>query len=256
MFTQPPKYSVIIPVFNEEANLKKGVLITIRSFLDSLNESYEVLLVDDGSSDDTVLLITENISDWKNFKIINKEHSGKAFSLIRGAQEAKGEFILFMDMDQATPVSEFKKFIPSLEEGYDVVIGSRGSIRKNAPIGRKILSQGQVYLRNVVLGFKDFSDTQCGFKSYKRTSFLHVLNNLYLFNPKNEKTISAPSVSAGFDVEVLFVALKLGLKIKEIPVIWDYKMSRRVSLIRDAIRGIKEMLLLKYLDLKGVYKNC
>lgn len=253
--TTPLKYSIIIPVYNEEAIIKKGVLTTIKSFLDSLNESYEVLMVDDGSLDNTVQLITENTSHWEELKVIKKEHSGKAFSLIRGAQEARGEFILLMDMDQATPISEFKKLIPSLDEGYDVVIGSRGSVRKNAPIGRKILSQCQIYLRNFVLGFKDFRDTQCGFKSYRRTSFLRILDNLYLFNPRNEKSISTPSVSAGFDVEVLFVAVKLGLKIKEIPVIWDYKMSRRVSLIRDAMRGIKEMILLKYLDLKGVYRN-
>lgn len=97
-------------------------------------------------------------------------------------------------------------------------------------------------------------NTQCGFKAYRIEAIKQISKKLYLFNLKNAQTISRPAVAAGFDVEVLYVATLLGYKIKEVPVVRDYKMSRRVNLVNDAIKGVKELLLLKYLKIKRVYK--
>jgi dolichyl-phosphate beta-glucosyltransferase len=251
-----PYVSIVIPAYNELNNLEKGVLYTIRNYLSSREFSYEVILVDDGSTDGSVQLLENFCASDERFRLIRKVHSGKAFTIINGVKKCKGNLILIMDMDQATPISELEKLLFCVEtKNCDAAIGSRGKIRKNAPIQRKILSWGQIHLRNLLLGFKDITDTQCGFKLFKSAPLMEAVDKLYIFNYSKMRQVKTAAVNAGFDVELLYVFQRQGYKMCEVNVDWDYKKSNRVNLLRDAIRGIQELLTLKTLSLLGKYSK-
>jgi len=158
-------------------------------------------------------------------------------------------------MDQATPISETAKLLTWYDTGFDVVIGSRGTYRRNAPWWRKVMSRSQIVLRNVILGFKDITDTQCGFKSFRGSAVGPILDHLHLYNLSQQEQVEGATVTAGFDVEMLFVAQKLGYKVKEVPVDWDYRHSRRVNLLKDSLRGVRELIEIRAADMKGAYSE-
>lgn len=155
-------------------------------------------------------------------------------------------------MDQATPIEEVDKLLPYFEKGFDVVIGSRSSQRKGAPLTRIIMARGMIILRSFLVGIKGISDTQCGFKMFKNKAAQKLftkINNLH----HGFQKVSGSSVSAGFDVELLYLAEKAGYKIKEVPVSWLYVETRRVNPIKDSIEGLLDLVKIKIGDLKGKY---
>jgi dolichyl-phosphate beta-glucosyltransferase len=248
--------SVIIPCYDEMANLRKGVLDKVHYFLDKQKYPYEVIIVDDGSKDGSIRFIEEYIADSSHFRLIKNQHMGKAGAVTAGMLRAKGEYILFTDMDQATPIEEVKNLLPYFNEtgkqGFDIVIGSRGSHREGAPFSRRIVSWGSMLLRTWIIGLGDIKDTQCGFKMFKHDVAQR------LFTRVNEmhhgfKKISGSSVTAAFDMELLFLAKKMGYTIKEVPVNWLYVESRRVSPLKDSIQGVMDLLKMKQNDLRGKY---
>jgi hypothetical protein len=172
--------------------------------------------------------------------------------VVAGIQQARGEIILFTDMDQATPITEATKLIGALQEGADVVIGSRGLVRPGAPAGRYLLSWGQVALRSLLIGLK-FADTQCGFKAFTRCAALDILDHLRVYHPAGLGPLRGPSVTSGFDVEFLFVAQRLGYRIQEAPVTWNYQETRRVKLMKDAWRGVRDLANIVSADIRGKY---
>lgn len=131
--------------------------------------------------------------------------AGKAAAIMAGLQRARGEIILFTDMDQATPIHETTHLIGALNQGDDIAIGSRGLVRTGAPHGRYLLSWGHMALRKLFLGIK-IMDSQCGFKAVRCSVADDVLRHLCLYHPNHIKPIHGPSVTSGFDVEFLFVA--------------------------------------------------
>lgn len=242
------KLSVVIPAYNEENNLKKGVLADVRNFLGKSGLDYEVIMVDDGSSDDSVNLIKKFIFQNKDFKLIQNPHGGKANTVMTGMLEAKGEIVLFTDMDQATPISEVEKFLPYFKS-WDIVIGSRKG-RKGAPLIRKLSAWGFSLLRTVILGLP-FKDTQCGFKAFNKEAVLKIIPKI-----KNEWGVvhfKGGAVNAGFDVEVLYLAKKYGFKIAEVAVEWNYVDTERVQVIKDALAAVYDMFRIKWNDLRGKY---
>lgn len=144
-------------------------------------------------------------------------------------------------MDQATPIEEAPRLLEALKNGCDVAAGSRGVTRAGAPPTRYLLSWGQVILKTVLLGLR-VVDTQCGFKAFTRPAALDVINHLVVYAPQRLGTLTGPSVTSGFDVEFLLVAQRLGYRIREVPVRWNYQQSRRVNLVRDARRGLTDLL--------------
>lgn len=243
------KLSVIIPAYNESKNLKSGALKEVSSYLRQQKYSYEVLIVDDGSTDNTRELVKKEIENYPHFKLIENPHGGKAVTVMSGLLKSTGEIGLFTDMDQATPISEVEKFFPKFESGSDIVIGSRRA-RTGAPVIRKITAWGFAVLRNVILGLP-FKDTQCGFKAFNRSA-IEAIFPMMIDNWQNMKAHSA-AVNAGFDVETLFIAKKKNFKISEVSVDWHHVGSERVQIVKDAIEAVKDLLRIRLNAIRGLY---
>ena len=241
--------SFVFPCYNEELNIKKGNLEKIGRFLAKKDFPWEVIIVDDGSEDKTRELVREFIQDKKNFRLLEKRHRGKAASVIDGVKASRGEFVLFSDFDLATPIEEVDKFIPFFKE-YEIIIGSRNTQRKGAPILRQIMARGFSFLRDILLGLR-ISDTQCGFKAFKKEAAERIFRRMRLYSTLEETKGS--HVTAGFDVEFLFLAKRLGYKIKQVPVKWRYVETRRVNPLKDSVLGFLDILRIKLNTLRGVY---
>ncbi|RJQ24517.1 glycosyltransferase [Candidatus Parcubacteria bacterium] len=241
--------SVVIPAYNEVKNLNSGVLDPIYDYLKKQDYSYEVLIVDDGSTDNTVELVEKIIKDKPGFKIVKNPHGGKALTVISGMLKARGEVVIFTDMDQATPINQIEKILPKFKEGFDIVIGSRSG-RKGAPLIRKLSAWGFSVVRNLMLGLP-FSDTQCGFKAFRGGSVQPVFSRM--LSIWESMKASGAAVNAGFDVEILFLSKKLGYKIAEVSVDWRHVGTERVQLARDTIEALKDILRIRLGSMMGKY---
>lgn len=235
-------------------NLQKGVLDKVEHFLSRKfqEKGYEVIVVDDGSTDGSREFVEAFTQEEPNFKLIKNDHTGKAGAVTAGVLDAKGELILFTDMDQATPIEEVEKLLPFFEEGYDVVIGSRSDRRKGSPLLRLIISKSAIILRKLVVGMHDISDTQCGFKAFRRDAAKKLFERVKTIH-HGFNAITGSAVTAGFDMELLLLAKKMGYKIKEVPVNWLYVETRRVSPIGDSIDGVIDLIKIKMNESKGIY---
>lgn len=250
MTSRKPYLSVVVPAYNEEQNIKKGAPDKVINYLSQQKYSWELIFVDDGSADTTAMLVENIAKKHKMIRLIKNPHQGKAATVITGVLSANGQIILFTDMDQATPISEIEKLLPHFDEGYDVVIGSRNG-REGAPFVRKAMASGFVVLRTLVLRLP-FKDTQTGFKAFTHKSARDIFKKLKIFRPGGQ--IKGAAVKAGFDIELLYVARKLGFKIKEVSVKWHYQGSIRVNPIKDSLDAIKDMLRIRLYALQGKYK--
>jgi len=245
--------SVVIPSYNEMGNLQKGILNKVKNYLDKQTYDYEVIVVDDGSNDGSREFVKRFIDEEKEFRLIENSHSGKAGAVTTGVLSAKGDCVLFTDMDQATPIEELEKLMPFAEKGFDVVIGSRSSNRKGAPFTRKVMAKSMMVLRSAIVGLPEISDTQCGFKLFSKKAATDIFEKIKEIH-HGFHAIHGSSVTAGFDIELLFIAKKIGYKIKEVPVDWLYVETRRVSPIKDSIEGFFELFKIRRNIIYGKYK--
>jgi cellulose synthase/poly-beta-1,6-N-acetylglucosamine synthase-like glycosyltransferase len=250
---ETPFLSIVIPAYNESVNLRAGALDKVAGCLAAQPYASEALVVDDGSEDDTADLAEARARARPGFRVIRSPHRGRAHAVAAGLLAARGEIVLFSDMDQATPITELGKLLPWFEQGYAVVVGSRGTARRNAPAWRKFMSRSQIVLRDVILGLREVTDSQCGFKAFRGEVVRSILGGLRLYGPMDGTAIQGASVTSGFDVEMLFVARKLGYRIKEVPVEWDYQRTRRVNLLKDSWRGLRDLVSIRVADWRGAY---
>lgn len=242
--------SIVIPAYNEEKNIAAGALDEVLQYLKKQKYTWEVLLVDDGSKDGTYKLLEKFAKEHNGFRALEEPHRGKAGTVIAGVFKAKGEIVLFTDMDQATPLNQIEKFLPKFEEGYDIVIGSRHG-REGYSMIRKIMAYGFMSLRKLILNLP-YIDTQCGFKAFKHNVAEEIFKRMKIFNDKAK--IQGAAVTAGFDLEVLYIARKLGLKVSEIPVVWHEKgLRREVSPIRDSWMGLRDLVKVRINAIEGKY---
>ncbi len=246
-----PFLSVIIPSYNEETNIRLGSLDKVSRYLERQSFAWEALLVDDGSTDGSPKLLDAFAQANPGFTVYHNPHRGKAGTVISGMLKAKGSIVLFSDLDQATPISELEKVLPWFDRGFDVVIGSRNRRREGAPVSRVIMARGFMILRGLLLGLRGITDTQCGFKAFKRAVAKDIFSRLELYGNMHE--VHGPMVTAGFDIEALFLAQKLGFKIKEVPVEWHYVETRRVSPIKDSAQGLVDILRIRINAWQGKY---
>ena len=246
--------SLIVPCYNEESNFQKGVLDKIGNYIKDDSRFAEVLIVDDGSTDKSREVIqTKYLNQFSKFRLVAAPHQGKAMTVITGIKEAVGTFVFFTDADLATPIEEVEKLIAEQERTRaEIVIGSRGSTRPDAPLARKIMALGMITIRSLIVGLHGIKDTQCGFKLFQREAALKVIEKLVVF--KRKSVGSQASVSAIFDLEFLFIAKKLGYDVREISVFWRHVETRRVSFVKDVIESLIDMARLKWYEMKGRYE--
>jgi glycosyltransferase involved in cell wall biosynthesis len=244
--------TLIVPCYNEEINLRKGVLDRVGNFTKDDHHFHEVVIVDDGSHDSSVDIIKTYVKKFPKMRLIENQHQGKAIAVITGITHSKADYVIFTDMDLATPMDETKKLIARFEDGETVVIGSRASKREGAPITRRIQSRGLVFVRNILIGLPGIKDTQCGCKGFKRDVAMQIIDKMIIFT-KN-RHVTGASVSAAFDLEFLFIARKLGHKIVEVPVEWHHAETKRVSLWKDSLETISDLMSMRLHELKGDYR--
>lgn len=227
--------SVVIPAYNEQDR----IVATLRRTLEYLEQRHpdsEVLVVDDGSSDETGDRVQDVAAEEPRLSLVRlADNRGKGAAVRTGVLDARGERILFMDADLATPIEELEKLEPFLDQGYDVAIGSRGlaasDIRKRQPFPRELMGRTfNVIVRSLLLG--GFRDTQCGFKLFTRDAARDLFG---------AQTLDG----FAFDVEVLLLAKDRGYRIREVPVVWYHAPNSKVSPITDASRMFADLLRLR-----------
>jgi glycosyltransferase involved in cell wall biosynthesis len=246
--------SLIVPCYNEEINLQKGVLDKIGNYIEKRAEFKEVLIIDDGSTDKSKQIIKNKyLPLFSKFKLIENEHKGKAMAIITGILKATGSYVMFSDIDLATPIEESEKLIKAAIQNYKIVIGSRELKRAGAPISRKIMAFGAMVVRDLIIGLRGVKDTQCGFKLFQKKAAEKIIKKLKVY--KERESVKRSSVSAGFDIEFLFVAKKMGYEIKEVPVSWKHVETKNVHFLNDSIEALKDILKIKYLDIKKEYNK-
>ena len=239
-----PELSIIIPAYNEEA-LIVSTLDGLDSYLSARPETYEIIVVDDGSQDKT----SRCIQNWKENNrvdlhlLINERNMGKGFSIRRAVMESRGRFIIFIDADLPYELYAIDDFLNALRSGHDLAVGSRvlpGSEVKGVPVLRYISGQIFSWMVQAVL-FQGLPDTQCGFKSFQSAPAREIFRRL---------TISG----FGFDVEMLFVARKLKLVIQPVPVqMIEHRHRSRVRLIVDSFKMFTNLFMVRWNDLQGKY---
>ena len=236
---QPPVVSVIIPCYNEAKNLERGVLDEVYQYLAQQNYAWEVIIVNDEATDNSKSLVEHFIESKKNFSLLDIPHGGKPAAVWAGIQNAKGDVVLLTDMDQSTPIGELGKLLDGYQQGFDMVIGSRGMTREGFSLVRKL---GSVVFRAVrgLFLLRDISDTQCGFKLCCRQVALDLFPHLEFFRQKEKPT--GWKVTA-YDVELLYLVEKAGYKIKEVVVSWSNRdQSDTKSQSGDLARYVNESI--------------
>jgi len=247
--------SVVIPCYNEEENLKRGALDEVASYLAKQPYESEIIISDDGSTDGSLRFLRKYVKKHPLLKLLENKHAGKPFTVRVGIEKAKGKIVLFTDMDQSVPIEEVRKLLPFFKKGYDVVIGSRGVERKNAPWYRKIIARVFRRVRGFFL-LSDISDTQCGFKAFRSQVAKDIFPRLLIF--KEGREIKGWRVSA-FDVELLFITKKRGYKIAEVLVKWEDKdfalADKEKNFVKESKEMLKEIIRVKINDLEGKYEK-
>jgi len=243
----------VIPSYNEMGNLRKGTLERVERYLLHQKYNFEVIVVDDGSTDGSREFVKRYVDGNKYFKLMENNHMGKAAAVTSGMLAASGDFILFTDMDQATPIEEIEKLMPFTEKGYDIVIGSRNSTRRGAPWTRRLMARGMMTMRSLLVGYPEIHDTQCGFKLFSKAAAKDVFKKIENVH-HGFKSLKRSSVAAGFDIELLYIGISLGYRVKEVPVDWLYVETRRVSPVKDSIDGLLDLVRIRLNITKGIYK--
>jgi len=256
MKTSQLSVSVVIPCYNEENNLNRGVLDQVYEYLNKQKYLWEVIIANDGSTDNSLSIIKRFSNKHANFRLVNLPHGGKPSALKGGLAHVKHSIVLFTDMDQSTPIAQLDKLLPYFQKGYQVVIGSRGTQRTKYSFIRRLASATFLTIRRLIL-LPSIVDTQCGFKAFKTEVAKRVFPLLAYFQDRTDQ--SGWTVSA-YDVEFLFMTQKLGYKIKEVRVIWQDEdtsttKNRGDKFKKESIQMAKEIYRIKLKDIKGGYAS-
>jgi glycosyltransferase involved in cell wall biosynthesis len=237
--------SIVIPAYNERARLPQ----TLRRILSYISadapEFYEILIVDDGSTDGTGDEAAAFAASSPNVRVLrNPGNRGKGYSVRHGMLEARGEWRLFTDADLSAPIEELEKLWNAIRRDQSqIAIGSRALDRSLIGVRQPGMreSAGKVFnaVMRAVIGLK-IADTQCGFKLFHAS----VANTIF---PKQQQE------RFGFDVEVLFIANKHGYRISEVPVRWDHVDGSKVSML-TGIHAFSELAAVRWNDIKGKYR--
>ncbi len=238
-----PHLSIVIPAYNEEERIVPTVG-AIAAYVSTLGFEWELIVADDGSTDDTVKLL--QALDLVNLRVlIAAQNGGKGSAVRRGMLASRGDYVLFTDADNSTPIENVTPVLKQLtDEGYDVAVGSRaadGASESNKSFFRHLMSGGLRLLVRYVLNIR-VKDTQCGFKMYTKEAAQKL---------HRQQTIDGFS----FDLESLYLAAKYGYKVTEVPVEWMDAPGSKVDARKEAIRFLQDMTRIRINDLKGIYNK-
>lgn len=234
--------SLIIPAYNEAERLPE-TLASIFNFLKKENLEAEVIVVNDGSTDQTEEVARNNGAGYQKFKLINhSQNKGKGAAVKTGVMQAQGDYIVFLDADNSTPIKELKPLLKNLEN-YDVVIGSRkikgAKITQPQSWLRRFLGDGLNWFIKIVLDLPVYNDTQCGFKGFKKYAAKDIFSKMQI-------------TGFAFDIELLCVANSLNFKVLEMPIEWHNVQKSKVKL-KSIWRIFLDVLRIKLNSLKGIY---
>ncbi len=238
-----PKLSIVIPAYNEEERIRPS-LVRILDFMQTEGVDFEAIVVSDGSTDGTAEAVhSEAKSDPRLRLLTLPRNQGKGAAVKAGALASKGQYVLFSDADLSTDISEVMPFLAAADQGADVVIGSRvlpGSKIVGWNPWYRILS-GRTFNRTIrIITLPAISDTQCGFKMFKKAAAAEIFPLAQL-------------PGFGFDVELLFIARRLGYKIVELPITWKNARDSKISLFRHTLPMFLDVLTVRKNAFKGIY---
>ncbi len=248
-----PFLSVIVPSYNENDNLERGVLDKVYLYLKKQNYDWELILTDDGSTDGTVKKLQQFAQNHLQTKVIENPHRGKGPTVSSGMLAANGQWRLFTDFDQSTPLPELEKLMDYCNQ-YEIVIGSReikGALRDKEPIHRHLMGKGFNLLVQL-LAVPGIQDTQCGFKLFSAQATETLFPSLQIYG---QDQIKQDAFTGAFDVELLFLARKYGYQIKEIPILWKHHHTDRINPLKDSWRMFKDIVLIRLADFKQKYQS-
>jgi len=239
------KYSIVIPAYNESARIP-ATLATVVSCVRANNWNAEVIVVNDGSRDDTAELVRAFAATAPEVRLIeNPGNHGKGYSVRNGILQAKGEIVMFTDSDLSAPIEEAPRLFAAIEQGADIAIGSRwlesGRQTHRQPLYRQFFGRCFNAVTRTVMGLR-FADTQCGFKAFTRAAAQTIFPL---------QTIER----WGFDPEILFIAVKRGFRVQEVPVSWAHDARTRMSYLRDGMKMLEEMAVIRWNALTGHYSK-
>lgn len=238
-----PQISIVVPAYNESARIEK-TLERIMQCIEDRGWDAEVLVVDDGSKDATAAIVQRWMQRHPRLHLIqNAGNRGKGYSVRNGLLQATGEIVMFTDADLSAPMEEAELLFQAIQQGADVAIGSRWLDRKlqtiHQPLYRRFFGRCFNAVTRIVMGLP-FKDTQCGFKAFRRSA-AQVIFRLQRIE------------RWGFDPEILFIARKIGYNIREVPVSWGHDERSRMSYLRDGMKMLQEMAIIRTNSLAGRY---
>lgn len=248
---QPVRVSIVIPVYNESRRIAVSIE-ALAAYLATTPLDAEVIIVDDGSTDDTREIATRMLAELPSSRLLTLPHGGKARAVLAGLADAGGDIVGFMDADLATPLPNLQTAVERIGNGADIVIGSRegaGSSRIGEPEYRHVM--GRIFnliVRTTLLPGID--DTQCGFKFGRKDAWEQILPLVRLYRDAGE--VKQPRVTA-FDVELLYIARRIGLRIDVLPVTWSYGTSSKVNPIRDTLQNLRDVAHVWLNGRRGLY---
>lgn len=236
-----PLLSIIIPAHNEEHRLPQA-LDKIKAFLSRQAYTAEVVVVENGSQDQTLEIARQHARSMPALRVLHEDQRGKGLAVRTGMLAAKGDYRFICDVDLSMPIEEVNRFIPPALADFDIAIASReapGAVRYDEPAYRHFT--GRVFNFIVrVMALPGLQDTQCGFKCFRAEVA--------------EKVFPLQTMAGwAFDVEVLFIARRKGYRIVDIPIPWYFNADSRVRLIRDSFRMFFDLLTIRLNAIRGKY---
>jgi len=238
-----PELSIVVPVYNEE-EIIRDTISTIHNAMQQQGIQYEIVAVDDGSSDNSYEILLDMVKQFPQLQVFQTKKRGKGNALKTGCLRSRGTMVLFMDADLSVDLSYVVPFMSEIRKGRDIVIASRllvGSQYIHSSRTRKIMTSGFAFARKAILGMKKIKDTQCGFKMFEKNAL---------------SVMCKQSIIDGFcfDTELLYIGFKKGYSIEEKPVCWqEAERESHMNLLQDPLTMLLQLLKIKREAMRGTY---
>jgi len=233
-----PYLSVVIPAYNEESRIE-ATLEQVHSYLSHQSYSWEIVVADDGSIDSTARLVSEFCQERTGVRLLTLVHRGKGWAVQQGMLAAEGTYMFLCDADLSMPIEQIDRFLSLEGGGADITVGSRelaGSRRIGEPGRRHVMGRGFNWMIRA-LALPGIRDTQCGFKCFRAETTLPLFERQTLWG-------------FAFDVEILYMARKAGLEVREVAIDWHYREGSKVRPLRDALAMAWDVLKIRW-ELRG-----